>query len=347
MRLRLEADRGIRYIGGMSNAPCSPSPLFRLRRLRGPAAAGLAVVLLAGCRAPEPAQTTRPPEPADTTAPQTVHAREFLFVGERAGVPLVVSFQFATVEQAPGLRRSVRAWLAQGPQWERFLDQAADSPSAAGGVWRIVPQGDLRVIAGGPHEVEALVFRSGERQLRLAPAILRATWAPREDLQYRLYEASVEVAAQPLRGSVLEAYRVLRGDPEFVVAGGAVDWLFLTDGRDIQLVLAESLDPQPSPEKTFAWVVRPEEERTWASAEVRWLEMMPVEAARRDAPVAWSLRVPEAGLSGEVHSVGWDLQLGPERPGRRALLLRHNVEGWIEVGGERVRIFGYLRHSQD
>jgi hypothetical protein len=309
---------------------------------------GPVALILGACQQPDPVDPPRPTAGrADTLASAPLHTRELVFVGERGGTPLVVSFQFGASEQAGGLRRTARAWLAHGSEWDRFLEEFTDSP-AAGGVWRIVPQGNLRVIAGGPHEVEALLFRSGDRSLRLSPSILRATWAVRDDLQYRLYEGQVDVADQPLRGSVLEAYRVLRGDGEFAGGAGAVDWLFVTDGRDLQMVLAESLNPEPTPEKTFAWLVRPEAEQTWNRAEVRWLEMTPIGDARRDVPIGWSLRIPEAGVSGELQSVGFDVHLGPDRPGRRAVLLHHNVEGWIAVGqDDRVRVYGYLRHSQD
>jgi hypothetical protein len=123
--------------------------------------------------------------------------------------------------------------------------------------------------------------------------------------------------------------------------------MFVTDGGTLHLLLTEAMGEEREGEKTFAWSVSAVAEQNWPSAQVRWLEMLTVEQARREVPIAWSFRIPDGGVEGEVFSLGYHLQLGPDRPGRRAVLLRHNVEGWAQVGEDRYRIFGLLRHSQD
>jgi hypothetical protein len=317
-----------------------------LRRPAQPLAT-LVLVAIAGACANQPDEPQRPAVAADTAAPTIRYIREFVFVGERDGVPIAVPFLFGATERGSGyLQREATASLAHGGEWDNFLEDGWAAP-AVGGVWKVLPRGDLRVIAGGTSEVEALLFRRGDRSLRVTTDILRASWAPRDEFQYRLFEGSLGLAGRPLRGSVLEVYRVQRTVTGSAIPGGAQDWLFASDGSSVHVVLAEAIGPELDPGKTFAWVVTPEGERSWDRAEVRWTQMRAVEQARRDAPVAWSFRVPGTDIHGEVFALGADLQVGPDRPGRRALQQRHNVEGWIEIDGERVRVFGLLRHSQE
>jgi hypothetical protein len=319
-----------------------------LRLRPHPAAVAVLVLTLtgAGCADPPAPDAPRAAVAADTTS-LVRYVREFVFVGQRAGVPLAVPFAFGATEHDGGyLQRDMSASLAHGAEWDAFLQDSWSAP-AAGGVWKVLPRGDLRVLAGGTSEVEALLYRRGDRVLRVTPEILRSTWAPRDEFQYRLFEGRLELGGQVSRGSVLEVYRVQRGVADASIPTGAQDWLFASDGSSVHLVLAEAIGSDADPGKTFAWVVTPEAERSWDRAEVRWLQMRPVEQARRDAPIAWSFRIPGADIEGEVFSLGSDLQVGPDRPGRRALQKRHNVEGWVEIGGERVRVYGLLRHSQE
>jgi len=276
----------------------------------------------------------------------THYTREFLFVGERGGLPLVVPFLFSVRERDALLDREARGWLGHGTEWDAFFRERWSTP-ASSGVWRVLPYGDLRVLAGGPADVESLVFRRGERLLRLTPEILRSSWAPSDEIQYRIYEGRLDLAGQQTRGSVLESYRVQRGSDGSLLQTGALDWMFVTDGGSVNLLLAEAMGADDDPGKTFAWTVTTDSERSWSSAEIRWMEMLPVEQARRDVPVAWSFRVPGAGMEGEVFSLGNEMEVGPDRPGRRSVLLRHNIEGWVSLGDERVRVFGLLRHSQN
>jgi hypothetical protein len=306
------------------------------------------VGLLAACR-----QELQPEVPRAAVAPDTaavagpLYWREFAFAGERDGTPLVVPLVFSASEAGERIRRRARAWLAHGAEWDPFLDEAWNGPAAAG-VWKVEPAGALRVIGGGmANEIEALVFRQGERSLRLYPDVLRATFTPRPELQYRLYDGRLTLGGRTLEGPVLEAYRVqtVASDEDF--GEGALDWLWITDGSSVHLLLAETLAASGDPAKTFGWMVVPEAERVYERAEIRWTEMRPVEQARRDAPIAWSFRIPGAAVEGEVFSLGSIQHLGPDRPGRRALVMRHVVEGWVGIGEERHRIFGLLRHHQE
>jgi hypothetical protein len=88
------------------------------------------------------------------------------------------------------------------------------------------------------------------------------------------------------------------------------------------------------------------EERSWAEGEIRWLDVRRYEEARRDVPARWSLRIPSAGLAGELEAAGFDAVLGPERGGRRAVEMRYTVSGWFDLDGRRHTAIGTIRHTQ-
>jgi hypothetical protein len=85
----------------------------------------------------------------------------------------------------------------------------------------------------------------------------------------------------------------------------------------------------------------------WERAQIRWIEMRPYEQARRDIPLRWSLRVPGAEREGEIEALGFDVVVGAERAGRRAVEARYTVEGWVSVDGVRTTVVGMVRHTQD
>jgi hypothetical protein len=114
----------------------------------------------------------------------------------------------------------------------------------------------------------------------------------------------------------------------------------------VQIVVAGAVGDEADQPPQFAWTRTPLEERSWESAEIRWLGVRAFEEARRDVPIRWSLRIPEGDIRGEIDAVGHDAVLGPEREGRRAVEIRFTVTGWVEFGNERVDVAGMIRHTQ-
>lgn len=305
------------------------------------------LALVAACGTdvvPEP--PPRAAAPPDTAAAPTRYVREFVFVGERDGVPLAVPLLFSATQRGTHLARGARGWLAHGTEWEEFLDETWTTPAATGG-WRVLPHGDLRVLAGGPVEIEALVYRRGERSLRLMPGTPVSSWALHDQARYRLLLGELELGGRVLPGAVLETQRLQRATAADGEETGPLDWVFLTDGAEVHLLLAEALGGPAASARTYAWGVLPDGEHTWDQAEIRWLEVRAVEAARRDVPVRWSFRVPNAQIDGELVSLGAHLELGAERAGRRALVMRHTVEGWLALDEEQRRVYGVIWHFQE
>lgn len=273
--------------------------------------------------------------------------REFIFIGSSGDEPVVVPFTFRAIEADEGLERAVQAWLGRGDRWDRFLDEQRRT-SSAGGVWRVVPLADLLLTAGGPAEVESLGIRRGDRRLRLELGSPLTDWTGGGGARFRLLEGLLTVGSELIPGSVLE---ILGAEPTLSDGwppGQDFDWVFLTDatGEDsIQLVLADGLGG-PEGETQYAWVRSDAGESVWPQAEVRWLEMRALAAARRQIPTRWTFRVPPTALEGEVEAAGFDALLGPQRGPGHAIEIRYSVRGWVEVEGTRREVVGMVRHTQ-
>jgi hypothetical protein len=332
---RLEKDVGVRYLSRMIPNRTGLSLALITAMLLPLTACGGAADPLGDANGP-------------LTAPEAVagvrYYRELVFVGSRGDEPLVVPFSFGAAEAGSGLERTARGWLARGATWDRFLDDAFTT-SAAGGVWRLVPHANLRVAAGGPAEIEALWFQEGERRLRLELEAPTSNWNQGGDARFRLVRARLLLGPETVRGSVLEKLRVERPLDDGWPPGQDFDGLFLTSGDSIQLVLAESVGGEAAA-TSYAWARLPAGERAWSNAEIRWLDMRPYQEARRDLPRRWTFRIPAADIEGELEAAGYDVVLGPERAGRRAVEVRYTVRGWVYIQGEQAEIVGMIRHTQ-
>ena len=269
------------------------------------------------------------------------YTREFVFLGRVNGEPTIVPFSFRSVASGEEIERSAIAWLGRGATWDRFLEET-HTTSAVGGVWRVVPQTDLAIIAGGPTQLEALLFERDERRLRMEISEPETPWIEAGETRFRLLEGAISLGNETTEGSLFEILDVDRilGDgwpPE-----QAFDALFLTSADSIQLVIAEGMDGATE-DGSHAWLRTRRGEASSRSAEVRWVQVRTLENARRES---WSFRVPELELEGEVEAVGYDVVLGPERSGRRAVEIRFSVEGWYENESGRRTVVGMVRHLQ-
>ena len=269
--------------------------------------------------------------------------REYIFVAPGADAPLVVPFSFQATDAGDHLDRSVRGWLARGEAWDRFLEEQQQT-TEAGGVWRVVPDGDLAILAGGPTELEALRFERGERRLTLSLGNSLSAWNQGGDTRFRILRGRLSVGAETVSGVVLEHLRVDRILADGWPAPQELDALFLTSGDSLQLVMAETTAGEER--ESFTWVRTGETDRTWDEGDVSWLEVSPYQEARRDIPRRWSFRVPGASIEGEGTAIGSDATLGPERGARRAVEVRYSVQGWVMVEGVRREVQGTVSHAQ-
>jgi hypothetical protein len=301
-------------------------------------------ILLPGCPSAPDSAGESETVIQETAAARTQYVREIVFIGRSSDTLVVVPFSFTTETTESGAtNRSMAAWLGRGERWERFLhDEWVESPGI--GVWRILPRRDLRLLAGGPAEIEALIYRRGERSLRLSLEDTTSGWLRAGDGRYRTLRASLSLGGESLPGTVLESLRTEGGRP--ALRRREMDRLFLTDGRELRLLLTEGM-AEGATDRSYAWGLGMPGERSWDQAQVRWLETRTIQAARREIPTRWSFTIPEGGISGEVEAAGFDAQIGGEGPIRRPVAARYAVEGWMEVNGVRRNVFGVLWHAQE
>lgn len=270
------------------------------------------------------------------------YRRGFVFVGERGGQPLVVPFTFEALPRDSGLRRDTRASLAHGETWDAFFAESWTGGAGAG-PWKVLPHGPLRLAAAGPLEVESLWYQQRGRSLRLALLPPRSPWQGDQRARARLRGGRLTVGAERSAGVVLEEYEVtaVGGDS----TRGPRDQLVLTAGDSVLLFADRSLAADGTGARGHAWLRRGAEARTSEDPQMEWLELRALERARRDVPVRWRFRLA-GGEWGEVQAVGYETEVGDERAGRRGVEVRYTVEGWLEVGEERIPVSGYARHRQ-
>jgi hypothetical protein len=317
-----------------------PPHARRFARLAGALFVGAG---LAACGDRAPPEGAPADAAADVAPEATRYSREYLFVGRRDAQPFAAVLAFTAVPREERLQRTARGWLALGSEWDRFLDDQWSS-SAVGGVWRLVPREELRLLVGRGDEIQTLDFRRGDRVLRLHPGQAVASWEQRDEHRLSVRRGTLELAGQRLPGFVVETLLVEAPGSPLRQQGATYDRAVLTDGDQRLWVIAEGAEGGGS--KRIARGIVAGNPLSWDSAELRWVHVRPEEQARRDVPVHWSVRIPEAGLEGEVVSVGFHSELGPDRPGRRTVEMYHTVEGWLGFGEERIEVVGVIRHVQ-
>lgn len=266
-----------------------------------------------------------------------------IFVGRRDGRPLVAVLAFRTVDGNVRRSREVRGWLGHGREWETFLDERWSSGSH-GSVWTIVPHGPLRLAAGGPGELEALWFSRGGRSLQMELEEVLAEWSRGPTSRLHLFSGALTVGGQTTTGPVMELLRLRRPAED---AAGMREQLLLTSGDSLVLMLAsgQSEDGAAEGSQGIAWLRNGAEDHEWSEVQLIPRGGRPILDARREIPRGWGILVPEAGLRGEVRPLAFTAEIGlVERTGRRSVMVRYTVSGWIEIAGRRVDVTGMARH---
>jgi hypothetical protein len=299
---------------------------------------------MAACGEPPSVDPTPPlagPEPPAET--ETVYTREYHFLGLTDSGPVAAALSFSASPRDTLLYRTSRGWLARGEEWNRFLDNRW-STSRVGGVWRILPHENVTVLAGGQEEVEALTFERGDRSLRLYPGQAVSTWERREEHRLTIRRGALEIAMQPVSGFVVESLLVEAPGSPLRMPGVTYDRAVLTDGEQRIFVLGDGSGDEGA--KQLGWGIVAGVEQSWHAVELQWLHVRPEPQARRDVPLHWTLRIGDADVEGEIISLGYDLELGPDHGARRSVEMQHTVEGWISMAGDQIHLFGVLRHVQ-
>jgi hypothetical protein len=303
--------------------------------------APLLLILLAACGS----EGRRDPSPGGGRDSATVaarHARELIFVGEWRREPLVAPIVFRTVEGDSVRAREIRGWLARGKRWETFVDEQWTAP-AVGSPWTVVPHGDLRIAAGGATGVESLWFDRAGRSLRLNIAQVLGQWNRGSTSRLHLLGGRLSVGGEPTRGVVVELLRIRRPSLE---EPGISQQLILTSG-DSLLLLVDRGTGRGRDGGSFVWLRDGSGAREWNAMRVQTRGARALPDARREIPRAWTVTVPEAGLTLDVQGLGFAAEIGAERAGRREVEARYTVRGWLEREGRRTPVSGLARQAVD
>lgn len=307
-------------------------------------AALLALLTLAGCDGGLGAGESGGRKPALGATLHPLYVREYVFLGLQNGQPLVAPFVFRSTMGTEGIRRVARASIGRGGTWESIFEERWES-SNTGGVWRILPRGDLKVAALGASEVEAIWYERGDRTLRLQVGKPLSGWAQGTDARFRVFQGRLTLGQESTLGAVLQLLRIERASATRDDSK-PTEWIFLSGGDSVRLVLARVSGDRDRFGTSFGWIGRAGGEQVWEMVEVVATEMQPLPDAKDDIPLRWQFRIPEAGVHGEVRSLGYDADVGTDRGEQYALDVHYSVEGWVEVDGQRREIMGTVRHTR-
>ncbi len=305
----------------------------------------LAATVLA-CRAEAPADrapgtVTREASPP-LDAPGLVIERGVVFLGSVGDSSLTVLWLF-TAHTRPGVvDRTARAWLARGGAWEPFLEERWETaPTRV--PWRVHPHGRLRLVIGAGETLEALVFSEGLRRLEVAIGGPRVEWNGSQGETFLVADGAAVLAEQRIPGLVLDFARARRGETP-----PPGDWMFLTSGDSVQMVLTEIESPagrESSSYEGWGWL-QDESEFPWRDVTVAWVKRRAFERARRDVPVTWRVTSPDGEMSADLAVQTANLEAGAGQGPQLPVDALFEVAGTLRVGEGVYPVRGLVRHVQ-
>jgi hypothetical protein len=282
--------------------------------------------------------------------PTAAYERRLIFLGPGQRLPTAAIVDFGALSDEDGLRRGVRARLADGNDWTRLMD-AGWSMDRMREPWRLVPHGPLRLIVGDGGEVAALVIR-GDVEVRIEPGGSMAELTPDPGTQLMLRQGRIGLGGSLVSGVLLDIQtgRSLDGPPH----GSALPGAPPTGGDDGATPWARpGVEALLAGEAGFYMVFA-----GTASGTLAWLRHGQQDEVRRGArltAVEWELgsdgvRVPSAwqvvgpdDLTGELvadASDGVDVSGAGDVEGLGYAI----VSGWILDRGVHRDVFGLVRH---
>jgi len=310
-----------------------------MRDSLGRALACAFLLTLPGCGsddAPSPGDGL--PTDSASASPQARRAFERSLVFVSTGSPrIVVSWLLESATRPGGVDRIHRGFLLRDGEWEPFY-RSAWSTGPQREPWRVVPEGPFRILVGDAGRLDRVVFDGGGRQLQLTLDEPVAEWTGSQGGSFSLLEGDLTLGERRVPGWILDVSQGVR-----LEEGTLGDWLFLTTGDDLAVVVEAPVDGDGEV-RYQGWAHRAGDEARWPLVDVAWEETQAYEPARRDIPAVLLLSTPDGSLTGRL-SVG-SLQLetregsGPVLPVDGLL----EVEGRLELDGSGVDVRGLLRH---
>jgi hypothetical protein len=293
----------------------------------------------------EPATRAVPDTGAAAPEPGRRYQRRVAFLASGADSTLAVAWMVDAASASTGVRRSARALLLRGGEWEPFLDEQWSTP-ATRVPWRVLPRGPMRLVVGEDEALERLIYSAAPRELELVLEQPLVDWTGRRGESLRLLEGGLVLGGARVSGLVLDLSRA--GAPGAAPGG---DWALLVSGDSLQLVLhasANGTDPEGADGNLFqAWarldfreLIRPELRMLWADTRA-------FEPARRAVPVRWTFASPDGATEGHLDVVSSWLAAGEGGGPQLPVDAVFEVVGAVTLEGAVYPVRGLFRHTQE
>jgi len=286
--------------------------------------------------------------PADF-GPTAVYERRIIFLGPGQRLPSAAVVDFVALSDSVGVRRGVRARLADGADWTRLMDEGWEMDRMRD-PWRLVPHGPLRLVVGDGGELNALVFRR-DAEVRLESGGALAGYSPDPGTQLVLRDARLAIGPELVHGILLDAQLGRALDPTTGRNGSDLAdedtdgratpaaqrgaEALLIDAAGYYLILAASAAGQ------VGWIHHDGNDDVRRGARLSAVGWQPGEGGIQIAN-AWQLVGP-GELTGELVAEAVD-GVEIDGPAQVESLGYAIVSGWIEDRGDRREVFGLVRH---
>ncbi len=288
---------------------------------------------------PPPATATpSQPTPADSGR---IYERSIVFLSTQSDSVFVVPWFFTVRTGAGVVRRHGRGWLLRGAVWDPFFDEAWETPLVRA-PWRPMPHGALRLQVGEGDALEQVSFVSAGRRLDLMLESSLAEWTGRRGETFRFLAGGLVLAERRVSGLVLDLNRA-RGVGE----GASGDWMVLTSGDSLHLVLHAPLQAQNrEPGGWRGWAHLDFRDLPFANMTVDWATTRAFDRARRDVPVGWTIRSGSGNVQGSLNARSSQLLAGEGEGPLLPVDGLFEVSGTITIQGAEYPVHGLLRHAQ-
>lgn len=314
--------------------------------LRSAVPLACALLGIAACRNDPP--SADPPTTVDPSAPTEarpdtgrVFERSVVFVSTGTDSVFVVPWLWRVRTGGVEVERRARGWLLRGAVWDPFFDENWTTPPIRA-PWRPLPHGPLRIMVGPGGALQQISHLSTGRSLDVTLGSSLAEWTGRRGETFRFLEGGLVLAERRVAGIVLDLNRT-----RDVSEGAGGDWMLLASGDSVAAVLHTPLRADNLARGSW---------RGWARVDFRdlplgqitteWAAVRAFDRARRDVPVAWTLRTPDGAVSGSLEARSSQLTAeegeGPLLPVDGL----YEVVGTLTLEGTEYPVHGLLRHTQ-
>jgi hypothetical protein len=287
-------------------------------------------------------EAVSPDAPAAAAPGPEVMDREFVFVSTAGDTATTVAWLFRARPGGDRVFREWNGWAARGGRWEVLASEEGIT-QRAGTPWRILPGTRVRLAVGPGDQVTSIVLRDPGRELELRLGESLTEWTGPGGRSSRLQRGQVILPGGPQSGMVVEVARLWEDPGE-----GPGDWIFLQAGDALQLFLAEEspLGSPRSPSEYRGWSRIAMRDGQWPRVQVEWADTRSFESARRDIPVRWVIRSPGEEVVGQFEAVSQHLSAGAGRGPLLPVAALFEVQGNVQVHGERFQVRGVVSHRQ-